>query len=42
VRAAFGGATGASGVEGKIPGGSPAERRQESPQRPPLPTEVRR
>jgi 2-oxoisovalerate dehydrogenase E1 component len=43
VRAAFGGAgAGASGAEGKIPGGSPSEHRQESPQRPPLPTEVRR
>jgi len=45
VRAAFGGAgagAGASGTEGKIPGGSPSEHRQESPQRPPLPTEARR
>jgi 2-oxoisovalerate dehydrogenase E1 component len=34
VRVAMGGA----GPEGKIPGGSPSERRQQSPQRSPLPT----
>ena len=38
VRAAMGGA----GPEGKIAGGSPSERRQQSPQRSPLSTEVRR
>src|SRR5215469_10714206 len=38
VRAAFGGA-GASGTLGQIPGGSPSEHRQESPQRSPLPPE---
>jgi len=41
VRAAFGG-PGASGAEGKIPGDSPSEHRQESPLRSPLPTEGRR
>ena len=44
VRAAFGGAPGreGSGPEGQIPGDSPSEHRQESPQRSPLSTEVRR
>jgi 2-oxoisovalerate dehydrogenase E1 component len=38
VRAGFGG-VGSSGPEGQIAGGSPAEHRQQSPQRSPLPTE---
>jgi len=46
VRAAFGGAGSSgregSGPEGQIPGDSPSEHRQESPQRSPLSTEVRR
>jgi len=42
VRAAFGGGAGSSGPEGQIPGDSPLEHRQESPQRSPLSTEVRR
>ncbi|HZZ52868.1 MAG TPA: thiamine pyrophosphate-dependent enzyme, partial [Trebonia sp.] len=44
VRAAFGGGAGreGSGPEGQIPGDSPSEHRQESPQRSPLSSEVRR
>jgi len=43
VRAAFGGVGGGgvAGPEGQIAGGNPAEHRQQSPQRAPLPTEGR-
>ena len=42
VRAAFGGGAEPSGPEGQIAGGSPAEHRQQSPQRSALTTEVQR